>query len=95
MYSSLARSVIRGLLQMALGAAAAGLGAALLAAFPVDVCRERRWQVGPAVVLAVSALLLVPAVRFPAIRLALVTCAVMLAGLATWILYIGSALGCE
>ncbi|MEX1254471.1 MAG: hypothetical protein WEE64_09025 [Dehalococcoidia bacterium] len=101
MRTSRGRSVsydgVRGLgwlLQMVLGAVAGGLVVLLLAVFRVDVCGER-WQVAPLVLLAAAALMMIPIIRHGATRLMFGTCALIVAGVAAWILYLGSALGCE
>jgi hypothetical protein len=82
------------LLQVLAGAVAGGLVALLLALVRVDVCEEG-WAAAPAALLAAAVLLVVPAVRFASVRLALGTFAVIIAGLGAWVLFLGSALGCD
>jgi hypothetical protein len=66
----------------------------LLPPFPVNACDER-WQTAPIALLVAAALLVILVVRFTALRFALGTCALLLAGYAAFVLYLGSALGCD
>jgi hypothetical protein len=82
------------LLQIVAGALLALL-VVMLFAWRVAVC-EDGWQASPITFLVVAALLLPAIAKFAAARLAITTFAFLLAGYASWLLYIGSALaGCD
>ncbi len=82
------------LLQMLLGALAAGIFI-LSFSWRVAWCSEG-WKSSPVTFLVIAALLLPAIVRFGPIRLTLATFAFLVAGYASWLLYIGSALaGCD
>jgi hypothetical protein len=87
------RTLVSVLLQIALGAAMAAV-VVVPPWFRADLCADG-WHTGPVIVLGISAATIVPAVLLPRLRLAFLVCALSLAGFAAWVLYIGSALGCE
>ena len=83
----------RFVLQVVAGAILAGF-IWILPVFRVDLCDDR-WQTAPVALLAVAGLAALLAIRFAAARVALLSCALALAGLGAWTLVIGNALGCE